>query len=491
MLIVISGVSGAGKSTIINELTRKWDLHFMPTAITRQMRKNEFHMHPYYFLNERTYNKKVKNGEFFETCEVHKGIYYGTLKSVYNQMTSDGKTLIKDLDVEGATNLKKQGVDVVWIFVKTSSLNVLKERLAKRGNTPDDIKNRLSRAEYELSFESKADYVVTNDILPDAVAECEKIIKAELKKRNLTLKPNNRKDFIVVYNENAGRGKAAHYARKICEWLAIDGDVELVHSESQEFIKDYFSKKLTKDNNACVVVVGGDGTLGSTIDAVVSSGSKASIAVFPCGTANDFSRSLGIKKQTKRFTRLLLSSQPKKVDVALVNNSVYAVHAIGAGNFGHGSMQFSSVGKKRFGMFAYWLKCFFAAFKMKPEKLQVTIDGKTYQDDFLFFYATNGAVAGGFNHFAPTASMTDGMFDFVGIKKCNIFHFSWVVARLIFGKHTKSKKVIIQKGKNIKITPIAKSKTFQFCDIDGNKGPQLPLNINVQRQKISIYTEKQ
>ena len=490
MLIAIAGVSGAGKNTIINELTKKWDLHFMPTAITRQMRKNEFHMHPYYFITESEFKKMEKRGEFYETCEVHKGIYYGTLKSVYNEMTAAGKTLIKDIDVDGITNLKKQGMDIVWIFIKTSTLNVLEDRLAARGNTSDDIKKRLSRAEYELSFEPQADYVVVNDVLANAVEECEKIIQKELKKRKKTLEKNDRKDFIVVYNEKAGRGKSAFYARKICESLAIEGDVELVHSDSEQFIKDYFAKKLPKDENTCVAVVGGDGTLGTTIDAILSSGSKASVAVFPCGTANDFSRAIGVRRRVSRFVKLLLFSEPKKVDVALVNNSVYAVHAIGAGNFGHGSMEFSSVGKKRFGMLAYWFKCFCTAFKMRSEKLQVEIDGEEMEDDFLFFYATNGVVAGGFNAFAPTANITDGKFDFVGIKKCNIFHFSWVVVRLIFGKHTKSSKVCIKKGKNIKIFAKTPNKIFNCCDIDGNKGVKLPLDIKVLKQKISIYTEK-
>ena len=490
MLIAVAGVSGAGKNTIINELTKKWDLHLMPTAITRQMRKTEFHLHPYYFISEKEFHKREKRGDFYETCEVHKGIFYGTLKSVYNEMTSADKTLIKDLDIEGITNLKKQGIDVLWIFIKTSSLDVLEDRLAKRGNTSEDIKKRLSRAEYELSFEKNADYVVVNDDLQTAVAECEKIIEKELKKRKKELKENKKKNFVVVYNENAGRGNSAHYARKICEELAENGNVELVHSDSPEFIKEYFSTKLKKEDNVSVVVVGGDGTLGSVINGVLSSESKLSVAVFPCGTANDFSRNIGMKRRVRQFVKMLLTSKPKKVDVALVNNSIYAINAVGAGSFGHGSMRFPSAHKKRFGMMAYWLRCFLRAFKMRSARLEVKIDGESIEGDFLFFYATNGAVAGGFNFFAPNASISDGMFDFVGIKKCNIFHFSWIVARLIFGKHTKSKKVVIKRGKNIVISAKNRNKAFKYCDIDGNRGLSLPLTISVLHKKISIYSEK-
>ena len=76
-------------------------------------------MHPYFFMSKKQFAKKEKNNEFYEVCEVHKGTFYGALKSVYNEMTQNGKTLIKDLDVDGIQNLKKQGVDILWIFIKT------------------------------------------------------------------------------------------------------------------------------------------------------------------------------------------------------------------------------------------------------------------------------------------------------------------------------------------------------------------------------------
>lgn len=491
MLICLSGVSGAGKNTIMEELTRKWDLHNMPTATTRMMRETEFEGHPYVYLTPKEFAKRQKQGDFIETKEVHRGTMYGTLRSIHDTMLNDGKIMITDIDVDGAEFLRSQGFDILWIFIKTPTLDDLQERLAKRGNTPEDIKRRLSRAEHELQYETKTDYVIVNDVLSTAVEDCEQIIEKELKKRGLKLVPNKRKDFIVVYNNKAGKGKSAAYARKICEELAKTSDVELVNSRSEEFIHEYFAKKLPQQKDVCVVAVGGDGTLGTTIDAILKAGTKASVAVFPCGTANDFSRSAGIKRRLKSFISLINTSSPTKADVALVNNKVYSIHAVGAGSFGHGSMEFSSIAKKKYGMMAYWLKCFFKAFKMKSQKLTVSIDDKTITDDFLFFYCTNGTVAGGFHSFAPKAQINDGKFDFVAIKKCNIFTFSWIVAKLLIGKHSNSKHVVMIPGKNIQIKAEGKvDENFVGSDVDGNVGPKLPLNIQVQKQKILIYTQK-
>lgn len=492
MLICLLGSSGVGKNTLIERITKKWDLHIMPTATTRSMRPTEFNTRPYVFLTEKEFNKKREAGEFVEVCEVHKGNQYGTLRSIYDKMEQEGKVLIKDIDVDGFRALKEAGLDVVSVFIKTSSLAILKERLALRGESAEDIKKRLSRAAYELKFEPQSDYVIVNDDILEAENALEDIIRAELDARGKSLKENNRKDYFVVYNSAAGKGKAVGYARDIAERLTEFGDVELVCSTSENYIRQYFKNVIKKSGEDAVVVsVGGDGTLGSTIDAVIKGGLACSMAVFPCGTANDFSHSLHAKKSVEKLIELLKNTEPVQSDVALVNDSVYSIHAIGAGNFGHGSMEFSSTSKAKFGMLAYWARCVAKAFRMKAQKLKVTIDGDTLEDDFLFFYLSNGNVAGGFHSFAPHAEINDGAFDFVGIRKCNIFSFAFMFLRLLFGKHEKSKKVIMKKGSEFNIEPMGeKNINFIKSDVDGNVGPELPLNIKIISKKISIYTEK-
>lgn len=489
MLVCVVGVSNSGKSTIVNALIRKWNIFFMPTATTRPMRPNEFESQPYFFVSRRKFEKAKKKNEFFETCEVHKGYFYGSLKKVYYDMIAENKVLIKDIDYVGIEELKRQGLDIVTIFVRPSNMNVLAERARKRGEPEDKIKLRLSRAQKELEYQKKSDYCVINDDIDKAIKDFEEILKFEYNKRNLEFKLNNKKDYFIVYNNSAGKGTSQKYARILAQNIKKWGDVELVESKSENFILNYF-KDIDLKTELEIIVVGGDGTLGSTINATIHNNLKANVAVFPCGTANDFSRGLGIKKRLSRFVSLIKNSKAVPTDVAKVNDT-YAIHAIGAGSFGHGSMQFSSVGKKNLGIFAYWIKCFFKAFKMKSQTMVIDIDGEILQEKLLFFYCSNGNVAGGFHNFAPHADIYDGYFDFVAIKKCNIFLFSWIFIKLLFGKHEKSRYVVMKKGKCFKISNFGEvNKNFIYSDIDGNSGPMLPLNIEVLKRKINIYTEK-
>lgn len=489
MLVTLLGVSGSGKNAIIDKIVEKWDIRLMPTATTRPMRDNEFKMSPNRFISKRKFFKEKKRGKYLESLEVHKGIFYATERSILENESKKG-ILIKDLDVHGTLELKKQGYDLVTIFIVPPTKEILAERLRKRGESEESIKKRLSRWDYETGFIPQMDYLVTNDVLSTAVKEVEEIIAHEAEKRKMKFEENNRRDFFVVYNRLAGRGNSVNCARKICEKLAEEFDVRLVCSKSPEQIKEFFKANLKGNASETVVVVGGDGTLGSCVDGITKSGFAPSIAVFPCGTANDFSKTIGITKNINKFVQLLKANDPQRTDIAKVNG-FYAVHAVGVGNFTHGGTAYSAWAKKHFGVLGYWVKCFFSAFRMRSQKLQVEVDGEKFEEDFLFAYVVNSKVAGGFSKFAPDAKIYDGAFEFVGIKKCNIFRFSWIVLKILFGKHIHSKQVIYKKGKHFKISRIEKKNhKFSGSDLDGNIGPELPLVIDVLNKNIEVFCEK-
>ena len=183
MKFIISGSSGAGKNTIINKLLREDDsLALLTTVTTRAMRPGESQWDPYYFTTEADFRAMIERGEFLKYCEVHKGILYGTNRRILEEKEKLGKTLIKDIDVEGTEALKKLfGDDVVTVYLSVSR-DVLEKRLVERGET--EIEKRLARYEFEESKKHLYDYVVQNDHdTPDpAAAEIRAIIANELGK---------------------------------------------------------------------------------------------------------------------------------------------------------------------------------------------------------------------------------------------------------------------------------------------------------------------
>lgn len=185
-LIIFSAPSGSGKSTIISRIMgdERLKLEFSISATTRAPRGNEQHGKEYYFLSEADFKARVARDEFAEYEEVYAGRFYGTLKSEIQRINDAGKNAIMDVDVAGGVNVKKiYGENALSIFVMPPSIEELKRRLLARAtDSNEDIQKRIGKAEYEMTFASKFDKVVVNDVLDKAVTEVRDIISAFVEK---------------------------------------------------------------------------------------------------------------------------------------------------------------------------------------------------------------------------------------------------------------------------------------------------------------------
>lgn len=179
-LIIFSAPSGSGKTTIVRTLMQQIpDLAFSISATSRKPRGKEKDGVDYYFLDSNTFREKINKGEFLEWEEVYEGTYYGTLKSEVERISAKGKTAVFDVDVVGATNIKKQyGDDALAIFVKAPTLEVLEERLRKRNTDSEEtINKRLDKAEKELGYARFFDKIIINDNLDIAMKEALQIVR--------------------------------------------------------------------------------------------------------------------------------------------------------------------------------------------------------------------------------------------------------------------------------------------------------------------------
>ncbi|MFZ5551953.1 MAG: guanylate kinase [Bacteroidota bacterium] len=178
--VIFSAPSGAGKTTIVHHLLEKFpSLEFSVSACSRSIRPNEKEGEDYYFLTVDQFRKKIAAGEFLEWEEVYKDNFYGTLKSEIERIWKAGKHVIFDVDVVGGMNLKKIFEDkALSVFVKAPSIKHLEERLKQRHTeTPESIARRIGKAEKEMLFADKFDYVLLNEKLETAFAEADKVVK--------------------------------------------------------------------------------------------------------------------------------------------------------------------------------------------------------------------------------------------------------------------------------------------------------------------------
>jgi len=188
-LIIITAPSGAGKTSIVRELLKKFDnLAFSISATTREKRPHENDGVDYYFINHKEFRKRIENDDFAEWEEVYENQFYGTLKSEIERIWALGKHIIFDIEVNGAQNIKKTyGDHALTIFIKPPSLKVLIKRLKERKTENDkSLKKRIKRAEKELTYENEFDSIVVNDIFETAVRDAEKLLDTFFEKQTHT-----------------------------------------------------------------------------------------------------------------------------------------------------------------------------------------------------------------------------------------------------------------------------------------------------------------
>lgn len=182
-IVVFSAPSGSGKSTLITALRKRiQNLHFSVSATSRAPRGEEVDGVDYFFLSPDEFRKKIAAGEFLEYEEVYPDKYYGTLKEQVEKQLDKGQNVVLDIDVKGALSVKKiYGKQALLLFIQPPSIEVLRERLIKRGtDTPEVIESRIAKAAYELSFAKQFDKTVINDVLEIAKEETFIIVKAFL-----------------------------------------------------------------------------------------------------------------------------------------------------------------------------------------------------------------------------------------------------------------------------------------------------------------------
>lgn len=179
VLLAVSGPSGVGKGTMVKTLiARRADVVESVSCTTRAPREGEIHGKHYFFLSREEFERRIAEDDFLEYDE-HFGNYYGTPKSFVRE-TLKTKSVIMEIDVVGALNAKKSFPECVLVMVTPPSVEELKRRLSGRGSESEEqILNRLSRMEYELSHKDEYDYVIVNDDLEAAIGELSKIIDGE------------------------------------------------------------------------------------------------------------------------------------------------------------------------------------------------------------------------------------------------------------------------------------------------------------------------
>ncbi len=196
IIVILSSPSGAGKTTLVKEISKKKNFKISISHTTRKPRSNEINGKDYFFITDNEFNDLKKKDAFIESADVH-GHQYGTLKAFVEEKLENNISVVLDIDVQGFIQISNSIKEVVSIFIIPPSLDELKKRLILRGLDADDVINRrMENAIKELKHAKYFDYIVLNDDFNRAFNDITSIIFDKNYEYNEAYNKNILKDLL-------------------------------------------------------------------------------------------------------------------------------------------------------------------------------------------------------------------------------------------------------------------------------------------------------
>ncbi|MDY2631636.1 MULTISPECIES: YegS/Rv2252/BmrU family lipid kinase [unclassified Clostridium] len=233
-----------------------------------------------------------------------------------------------------------------------------------------------------------------------------------------------------------------------------------------------------------VLIAGGDGTIDNVVNAMAKAGVSVPIGILPVGTANDFGKFLGMPSDISKACRQILNSEVTSVDLGSINDK-YFVNVASTGLFTDVSQKTDVNLKNTIGKLAYYLKGLEELPNFRKLEIKIKSEEMEYEGNMYFMLVFNGQTAGNFK-LATKASADDGLLDVIIFKAIPIIELIPLFVKVLKGEHLDSDNVIYFKTNNIYI----ESHEDIVTDIDGEKGPDFPLNIKCIKGGLKVLGVK-
>jgi len=298
------------------------------------------------------------------------------------------------------------------------------------------------------------------------------------------------KSVLLIYNPKSGN---TTFKNELDEFLEVfnkmEYDVRICRTLSKLSIDDYIQNN-DMDSFDFVFVAGGDGTVNEVINSLQNKNIDIPIGIIPAGTANDFARYLNIPFQYDKCFDVLSQMKVEEVDLGKVNDK-YFINICCGGLFTNVSQNIDVELKNTLGKMAYYIKGAEQLPTFKPTKLKITTDYETYVDEFILFVVLNSTGAGGFDKLSTNANISDGLFEFIGVRSIKrVTDVPRLLMNLIIGEHLDDKNILYLKKDNFGIECVDPNHLLEESDIDGESGPQLPLDIKVIHKGLRVISNR-
>lgn len=287
------------------------------------------------------------------------------------------------------------------------------------------------------------------------------------------------REMRVVYNPKARRGRFIS---------RVDSFIE--QAQKRDFRLSFYRLSGNREDagrilrglqeDAVVVACGGDGTVQLVVDAMVQHELDLPMGVLPYGTSNDFADSIGLTTDSQALLEYIESDNIGLVDVGKIGDRCF-INVFSAGQIIKASHEVERTYKDHLGMLAYYLHSVGQLPRIAP--FPVTLRGDI-QERFscLLLVVLNSTNAGGFRNLAPMAHLGDGYLDLIAVRECSISEMAAIFLGALRGEHQRHPDVLYAKVRNLEVY----GPTDMVTDIDGERGPALPVHIQVLPRRIRL-----
>ncbi len=295
----------------------------------------------------------------------------------------------------------------------------------------------------------------------------------------------------LIYNSNSGNRTFKNDLDTCIQIFQDAGySVSIFRIDNKCRVDDYL-KKLNPLEHCTIVVAGGDGTVNIVLNSILKNKIKCKLGIIPAGTANDFATSLNIPKSNIDAAKVIVNGKTINSDVGKVND-YYFINVFGAGLLTNISQHVDNKLKNTLGKIAYYLKGIEKFPKFESIKLRISNSNKVIEEEILFLIVLNSPGAGGFEKLVPEAKMDDGLFEFIGIKSIPVQNMIKLFLKVLTGDYLNDDNVVYFRDSYIKIENCVdniNSKDMNIeTDIDGEFGPNLPVEIENIPNAIEVFT---
>ncbi|MFT8319000.1 MAG: diacylglycerol kinase [Sporolactobacillus sp.] len=289
----------------------------------------------------------------------------------------------------------------------------------------------------------------------------------------------------LIYNPTSGRELAKRNIAYILDRLEEAGYEASAYATKGKGDATKGARKAVKRKFDMVVAAGGDGTINEVINGLAEQEYRPRLGVLPLGTTNDFARAVSIPRDIVKACDVLCGGYEMPIDIGKVNNR-YFINIAGAGKLTELTYDVPSKLKTMLGQLAYYIKGIEMLPSIRPTKVTIDYDDRSFTGNIMMFLVSNTNSVGGFEKLAPEASLNDGLFDLIILKEANLAEFIRLASLATRGDHMKDQKVIYAQASRIRIH----SEEKMQLNIDGEYGGDLPGEIVNLYQHLYLMVPK-